>query len=155
MKFNHVVGGLLVAGLMCSSSVFAGVEKGAQEWQKKSLKGITSLQYSVAYDPSKELTKSVAASLSPLKVPMKAVNMDDDLKVGTTEGLVKVYVDERKGGQAWVGLTVNQKSHLDRNPAVVYDAETYSFGKLVAKKDSAAAVKDVCAKFVADFTAAK
>lgn len=157
MKMNCVVAGLLVAGFAFSASVSAGEKKSAMDWQKNSLNGITSIKYGVAYDPTKSITKAVAASLSEIKIPTKAVNLKDDQSLASNEGLVKVYADDRKDGSGiWVGLSVEQKSQLERNPKITYEAETYAVGKLVkTNKDVDAAVKDVCSQFVADFNPAK
>lgn len=156
MKINSVVGSLVVAGVMFSASAYAAVEKGAMDWQKQSLKGIGSVRYGVAYDPTKSMTKSLAAALSGIKIPSKAVNLKEDQSLASGEGLVKVYADKRIDGGIWVGLAVEQKSQLERNPKITYEAETYAIGKLVkTDKDVNAAVKDVCAQFVNDFNGAK
>lgn len=153
MKFNHIaVASLLVVSL--SSAAFAAKsEMTAKDWQNKSLKGIASIRYGVAWDPSGSLTKSVTSSLSGVKIPMKSVSLDSDkatsLKAG--EGRVKVYVDNRDKNECWVGLTVDQMAQLDRDPSITFDSETYSVGKLVSQSQADAAVKEVCEQFAKDF----
>ncbi|MBX9878562.1 MAG: hypothetical protein K2Y22_08905 [Candidatus Obscuribacterales bacterium] len=156
MKLDRAVAGLLVVGSLSSLSAFAADSKmNAADWEKSSLKGIKSIKYGIGYDPTKAFTKTMAATLADTKLPMKSVNLDVEQPLESGEALVKTYIDDRKGGQAWVGLSVDQKSQLERNPSITYSAETYAVGKLVAKKDAGAAIKEMCVQFVKDFNAAK
>lgn len=152
MKLNHIA--LSALFVISALPAFAKAEMVAKDWQNQSLKGIASIKYGVTYDPSGSLTKTVAASLSGVKIPMKSVNLDKEREISlkASEARVKVYVDDRKDGsnKCWVGLTVEQMAQLDRQPSITFDSDTYSVGKLCTKKEADAAVKEVCAQFVED-----
>ncbi len=130
----------------------------AKDWQVKSLKGITAIQYAMASDdPDGKLTEILKSGLTGLDVTTKQVNFKAELPIslGTTDALVKVAVDKRKNGQNWVGLYVNQKSKLDRDPSITYEAQTYGIGELVPTAKVKATVKDLMSRFNSDFKNAR
>ncbi len=135
----------------------AAAIEAAKDWQVKSLKGITAIQYAVASDdPGGKLTDMLKSEVTGLSVPVKQVNFKSDIPIelGTTDALVKVAIDKRKGGQNWVGLYVNQKSKLDRDPSISYEAQTYGIGELVPNAKVNAAVKELLSRFGSDFKSA-
>jgi hypothetical protein len=143
---------VLVSGILYSSS--AAAIEAAKDWQVRSLKGITAIQYGVASDdPDGKLIGILKSGLAGLNVGTKQVNFkaDSPIEIGTTDALVKVAVDKRKGGQNWVGLYVQQKSKLDRDPSISYEAQTYSVGELVPTAKVDATVKDLVSHFESDF----
>ncbi len=138
----------------------AKIDKPAKGWQVKSLKGIESIKYCVAFDADGSLLKIVELSLFGLKVPAKSSKMKEEdccsgQELNNTEGMLKVYVDNRDKEMAWVGLSVQQKSQLSRNADVSYDANTYALGSLVAKAKVKDMIKELCTQFVADFKSGK
>lgn len=158
MNTNHIVMlTLLILQTACPISAFANIDSHAKDWQKQSLKGITSVKYGVAYDPTKELTKTVGTGLTSIKIPTKSVNVKDDkaTPLSSTEARLKVFVDDRPKGESWVGLSIEQKSHVSRDPSITFDSETYAIGTLTShsKAKIDAAVKDLCTEFVKDFNA--
>jgi hypothetical protein len=143
---------VLVSATLCSGSV-AAIDA-AKDWQVKSLKGITAIQYAVASkDPDGKLAKTLKSGLAGLNLPIKQVSFkaDTPIEIGTTDALVKVAVDKGKNGQKWVGLYVNQKSKLDRDPSIAYEAQTYGIGQLVPAAKVGATVKELMSRFEADF----
>lgn len=144
---------LVVLNVVIASKGIAAIDESAKDWQIKSLKGITSIKYGVAYDPGKKLAKTVTTGLSGVGVPAKSVNLKEDAAtpLSTSEGKVKVIVDAREKNQSWVGLCVEQKSKLDRDPSITYQAETYRIGTLCDSSKTESVVKDLCSQFVRDF----
>jgi hypothetical protein len=146
---------VLVSGILYSGSTAA--MEAAKDWQVKSLKGITAIQYALASDdPGGKLTAILKSGLAGLNVPTKKVafKADSPIEIGTTDALVKVAVDKRKGGQNWVGLYVQQKSKLDRDPSIAYEAQTYVIGELVPTGKVDATVKNLVSHFESDFRSA-
>ena len=142
----------MVSAILCSGS--AAAIEAAKDWQIKSLKGITAIQYAMGSDdPSGKLTEILKSGLAGLNVATKQVSFkaDSPISIGTTDALVKVAVDKRKGGQNWVGLYVHQKSKLDRDPSITYEAETYGIGELVPNAKVNATVKNLLSRFDSDF----
>ncbi len=138
----------------------AKIDKPAKDWQVKSLKGIKSIKYCVAFDADGSLLKIVDSGLSGLKVPAKSVKLKEEdccsgQELSNTEGMLKVYVDNRANDMAWVGLSIQQKSQLSRNADVSYDANTYALGSLVARAKAKDMIKELCAQFTADFKSGK
>lgn len=146
------IAAILLNLFQCSFAT-AAVDKTAQDWQIRSLKGITSIKYGVGYDPEKTLTKQVADDLSALKVPMTGVNLKEDKNnaLSTGEARLIVSVDHRGKEKKWVGLYVEQKSKLDRDASITYDAETYKVGSVCAKEAVDDTLKELCGQFVTDF----
>ena len=141
----------MVSAILCSGS--AAAIEAAKDWQIKSLKGITAIQYAMGSDdPSGKLTEILKSGLAGLSVATKQVSFkaDSPISIGTTDALVKVAVDKRKGGQNWVGLYVHQKSKLDRDPSITYEAETYGIGELVPNAKVNATVKNLLSRFDSD-----
>jgi hypothetical protein len=142
----------MVSAILCSGS--AAAIEAAKDWQIKSLKGITAIQYAMGSDdPSGKLAEILKSGLAGLNVATKQVSFkaDSPISIGTTDALVKVAVDKRKGGQNWVGLYVHQKSKLDRDPSITYEAETYGIGELVPNAKVNATVKNLLSRFDSDF----
>ena len=142
----------MVSAILCSGS--AAAIEAAKDWQIKSLKGITAIQYAMGSDdPSGKLAEILKSGLAGLSVATKQVSFkaDSPISIGTTDALVKVAVDKRKGGQNWVGLYVHQKSKLDRYPSITYEAETYGIGELVPNAKVNATVKNLLSRFDSDF----
>lgn len=146
---------LVMLNVASPSSSIAAIDKLANPSQVQSLKGIASIKYGVAFDPQHTVIKTVTSSLSGISVPMKIVNLKDDKEtpLTTSEARVKVFIDDRDNNQNWVGLAVAQKSKMDRNPLITYDAETYKIGTLCPKANTDATVKELCAQFAHDFGA--
>jgi hypothetical protein len=150
-------GSLIATALMVSAIVYSGFAtaiEAAKDWQVKSLKGIAAIQYAVASDdPDGKLTEMLKSGLAGLNVPLKEVDFKADMpiSIGTTDALLKVAVDKRKNGQQWVGLYVNQKSKLDRDPSISYEAQTYGIGALVPAAKVGATVKELMSRFDSDF----
>jgi hypothetical protein len=156
MKTGSLIAAALAMTAILHSGSAAAIEA-AKDWQVKSLKGITAFQYAVASnDPDGKLTETLKSALAGLNVPMKKVDFKTDMpiEIGTTDALVKVAVDKRKGGQKWVGLYVNQKSKLDRDPSISYEAQTYGIGALVPPAKVAETVKELMSEFDNDFRSA-
>lgn len=133
----------------------SAVDVAAKDWQIKSLKGIETLKYAVAYDPGSTITKVVTQALSGLKKPvLKAVTLNEDeaTKLSKNEARLVVVVDSREKDQCWVGVSIKQRSQLERNPAIFYDSETYKIGSLCPKAKSTDVVKDLCATFIKDLS---
>jgi hypothetical protein len=153
-------GSLLATAVMISAIFHSGSAvaiEAAKDWQVKSLKGINAIQYAMASDDAGgKLTQILKSGLDGLSVPLKQVDFKADLPItlGTTDALVKVAVDKKKNGQNWVGLYVNQKSKLDRDPSIVYEAQTYGIGELVPNAKVTAAVKELMSRFESDFKSA-
>jgi hypothetical protein len=149
-------GSPLATAAMVSAILYSGSAaaiEAATDWQIKSLKGITAIQYAMGSDdPSGKLTE-ILKGLAGLNVATKQVSFkaDSPISIGTTDALVKVAVDKRKGGQNWVGLYVHQKSKLDRDPSITYEAETYGIGELVPNAKVNATVKNLLSRFDSDF----
>jgi hypothetical protein len=150
-------GSLFATAVMASAILYSGSAaalEAAKDWQIKSLKGITAIQYAMASDdPGGKLTEILKSGLAGLNVPTKQVSFtaDSPISVGTTDALVKVAVDKRKNGQNWVGLYVQQKSKLDRDPSIAYEAQTYGIGELVSNAKVNATVKNLMSRFDSDF----
>ena len=143
---------VLLSAILCGHS--AAAAEAAKDWQIKSLKGITSIQYAVAEDPHGQLTKALKAGVTGLNVAAKQVNFPAPITLDTTDALVKVAVDKRKNGKNWVGLYVHQKSKLDRDPSISYEAETYGIGALVPNAKVNATVEELVSQFGSDFKSA-
>jgi hypothetical protein len=157
MKNNMRVAAAVLSFAIVYSGHTAAIEA-AKDWQVKSLKGITAIQYAMASDdPDGKLTEILKSGLAELDVTTKQVNFkaDSPISIGTTDALVKVAVDKRKNGQKWVGLYVNQKSKLDRDPSITYEAQTYGIGELVPTAKVEATVKELMARFNSDFKNAR
>jgi hypothetical protein len=153
MNLNSIALFLTATSIVATATpASAKVDVTAKPWQVASLKGIGQIKYGVVYDPTNALAKSVALILSASKVPMKSVIVKDDQNVplATAEARMKIYSDARDKDQLWVGLSVEQKSKLDRTPSVTYDAETYKIGKLCKRADEANAIKELCTTFIND-----
>jgi hypothetical protein len=144
----------ILLNLFQCSFATAAVEKTAQDWQIRSLKGITSIKYAVGYDPEKKVAKQVADGLSALKVPMTSVTLKEEKvnSLSTSEALLIVSVDRRGKDKKWVGLYVQQKAKLDRDPSIACEAETYKIGSVCAKDAVDDTIKELCGQFVADFS---
>ncbi len=147
---------LLISCMAMPLASNAKVDKPAKDWQLKTLKGIKSIKYSVAYDPDGSLLKVVDTGLSGMKVTAKAA---PKAKEGSNEindkndALLKIYVDNRDKEQAWVGLAIKQKSQLNRDSAQSYDAETYAIGSLCERSKTKDVIKELCATFKEDMKA--
>jgi hypothetical protein len=154
-KYSSLTTTVALASVIYATSAMAEISP-PQDWQVKSLAGITSLQYALGWDPGGKLTGLLKSGLAPLGLPATYVDFQkrQPVSVGTTDALVKIDVDRRGQGQRWVGLYVQQHSRLDRNPAITYDAPTYVIGELVAGDKVDDAVKDLVARFDADFKTA-
>lgn len=145
----------LFLGLVCATQSFAE-DKSPADWEKQSLKGITSIRYGVAEGGAYEAMDDVAAALSGVKVPAKRLpNLKKDYAnpLSTTEARVKVVAQDREDNQCWVGLSVDQRCLVKRLPSINLDSETYRLGKMCPKAQVKTAVKEACAEFVRDFTA--
>lgn len=139
------------------NSALAKLDNAAKDWQLQSLKGISSVNYGVAYDASGKLSKIVTDGLKGVGVPLHATTFKKESEEAALSGAdaqLKVFVDDREAGKSWVGLSIKQKSKLDRTPTITYNAQTYSIGTLCDKSKVDASVKEVCEKFVSDFKAA-
>lgn len=157
MKRQFIATLSLAAALIAlPDSAFAKLDNLAKDWQLQSLKGISSVDYGVAYDASGKLSKAVTDGLQGVSVPLKSITFKkdtEDTALAADAAQLKVFVDDRTGGKCWVGLSVKQKSKLERIPAVSYNAQTYSIGTLCPKDKVDASVKEICAQFVSDFRA--
>jgi hypothetical protein len=145
---------VLVSAISYSSAT-AAIEA-AKEWQVKSLKGITSVQYAVGWDPDGRLTEILKSGLAGSNLPIRHVIFQREvpISIDTADALVKVDVDTRENDPKWVGLYVHQKSKLDRDPSITYEARTYSIGELVPSAKVDATVKELVARFGSDFKSA-
>jgi len=144
----------LLSTILCSHSAVA--LEPAKDWQIKSLKGIASIQFAMASDdPSGKWTETLKTGIAGLNVPSKQVTFPAKITLGTTDALVKVAVDKRKNHQNWVGLYVHQKSKLDRDPSISYEAETYGIGALVPNGKVGATIKELMSQFDSDFKGAQ
>jgi hypothetical protein len=156
MKSIVKIGGLALAlGLLCTSAVIAG-DAVPPEWQKQSLKGITSIRYGMAEGSDVDSIEDVAKAFSGLKAPAKRItNIKEDYAapLSDTEARVKVIAQNRKGNQCWVGLVVDQRCQVKRIPSIDVNGETYRSGKMCARADVKKAVNEVCAEFIKDFGA--
>jgi hypothetical protein len=119
------------------------------EWQKKSLQGITSLRYRLVSGPA-DIAEVVATSLKNAGLPVKQLQKEEDVAnpLSTTEGRLVVYTQDRENDQSWVGLSLEQKCQLVRNPAIQYESESYRAGKLVQLSQTTAAIKELSDQFV-------
>lgn len=153
MKFIRVCS-LCLALFAFAAAAQAQVKVSAEPWQKKSLTGLNSLRYGIAYDPTGALGKQVLPAMKDLKVATKSVDLKSDGKVllNDNEGRLKVYVDEkREEGKNWVGISLEQKARLSRLEAVTFDTVTYKIGTLCPAGNTNAALKELLAEFVKDF----
>ncbi len=147
---------LLISCIAMPFAANAKVDKPAKDWQLKTLKGIKSIKYCVAYDPDGSLLKAVDTGLAGMKMTAKAA---PKTKEGSNEindkneALLKIYVDNRDKDQAWVGLAIKQKSQLNRDGAQSYDAETYVIGSLCERSKAKDVIKELCATFKEDMKA--
>ena len=157
MKTQVIAASLaLIVVSFVSSGVSAGAkDQTAKDWQIKSLKGVTSIKYGVAWDPQGTLVNTLTSALAGLNVPTNSVNLKDDKQndLSTSEGRLKVYTDNRENNKTWVGLSLEQRSKLDRDSSITFDTETYSIGKLVDNSKVDDAIKELCAQFMSDFGA--
>lgn len=156
---RQIIAALTLAAALFAlpNSAFAKLDNVAKDWQLQSLKGISSVNYGVAYDASGKLSKVVTDGLKGVSVPLHSITFkkdSEDAPLSAADAQLKVFVDNREQGKCWVGLSVKQKSKLDRTPAVTYNAQTYSIGTLCEKAKVDAAVKEVCEQFVSDFKTA-
>lgn len=155
MKRAAFVIGTVIFGLTCGNAGIAG-NVSPPEWQKQSLKGITSLRYGVADNAVPDAEKVAGVSLSEAKLPVKHVeNLYDDFNkaLSPTEARVKIVAQDRKNNQCWVGLYVEQRCQLQRSPSIYVDSETYQLGKICPQTQVKSTVKDLCAQFVRDLSA--
>jgi hypothetical protein len=144
-----------VLGLV-SQSPGVAADLSAVDWQKQSLKGITSIRYGVIDYSKYSITDDVATALSGLKVQVKRIQIvkeDSTSPLSTSEGMLKVFAKDREDNQCWVGLSLDQRCQLKRTPSINFDGETYSIGKLCPRAQVKSAVKSVCAEFAKDFSA--
>lgn len=155
MSSRIAVALLMVSCFVMPLAVQAKIEKTAKDWQLKTLKGIKSIKYGVAYDPDGSLLKIVDEGLKGLKIPAKSAPLakEDNKDAGKDEARLKVFVDNRDKNQAWVGLSIKQKSQLSRDGAQTYDADTYAIGSLCDKSKAKDVIKELCARFKEDFKA--
>ncbi|MBY0357854.1 MAG: hypothetical protein K2W82_07620 [Candidatus Obscuribacterales bacterium] len=156
MKRAYLIGqSLLVLSLAFAHSCLAG-EKSAADWQKQSLKGITSLRYAAAEGNTYDAMADLASALAEVKVPLNRVeNLKADYAkaLAVNEGRVKVVAQKRENKQSWVGLCVDQRCQLKRTPSINLDSETYQIGKMCPDAQVKSTVKDLCGQFVKDFAA--
>jgi hypothetical protein len=152
-KFYAALLALSLLSIALPHASMAAVEKTAQDWQIRSLKGITAIKYGVGYDPDKTLTKQLGDGLSALKVPLTSVNLKEDKAnaLSISEARVIVSTDRRGKDKKWVGLYVEQKSKLDRDPSITYEAETYKIGSVCPTEAVDDTLKELCAEFITDF----
>jgi hypothetical protein len=157
MKRHYITALALTFLASLPNSANAAIDNPAKDWQLQSLKGITSIDYGVAYDANGKLIKIVTDGLSGVGVPLRSISFKkdtEDTPLSPTAAQLKVFVDDRDDGKkCWVGLNIRQKAKLDRNPKIVFDAQTYAIGTLCAKSEVDAKLKEVCAQFVSDFKA--
>ena len=156
-KIANALGLLLILGLPCASASIAE-DLSPPDWQKQSLKGITSLRYAVADGSTYDATDDLAKSLSEIKVTAKHIeNLKEDAAkpLSVSEARVKVVAMDRSDNQCWVGLFVDQLCQLKRNPSITVSGETYKVGKMCPRADVKKTVTDLCAQFVSDFSAQK
>jgi hypothetical protein len=154
MKRAAFVIGTLIFGLTCGNAGMAG-SVSAPEWQKESLKGITSLRYGVADNAVADAEKVVGVSLSESKLPIKHVeDLHDDASnaLSPTEARVKIVAQDRKNNECWVGLYVEQRCQLQRSPSTYVESETYQLGKMCPQSQVKSTLKDLCAQFVRDLS---
>jgi hypothetical protein len=149
-------GSLIPTAVLVSAVFYSGATAAidsAKDWQVKSLTGITSVQYAVGWDPDGKLTEILKSGLAGLNVPTRQVifRRESPISIDTTDALVKVDVDDRENDQKWVGLYVHQKSKLDRDPSITYEAQTYRIGELVPSAKVDATVKELTSRFDSDF----
>ena len=147
----------LILGLACQSPGKADTVSAAQE-QKQTLKGITSISYGVIDYSKSSSIDDVTASLSGLKIKSKAIQNfkeDSNSPLASTEAKLKVVAKYRENNQYWVGLYVEQRCQLKRAPSIDLNSETYAIGRLCPRTGVKAAVTDLCAEFVKDFSSAK
>jgi hypothetical protein len=147
---------LVLTAVLVSAIFYSGATAAidsAKDWQVKSLKGITLVQFAVGWDPDGKLTEILKSGLSALNVPTKHVDFQGEspISIGTTDALVKVNVDNREDDQKWVGLYVQQMSKLNRDPSITYEAQTYRIGELVPSAKVGATVKELVSRFSSDF----
>ncbi|MCW5824412.1 MAG: hypothetical protein KIT34_16535 [Cyanobacteria bacterium TGS_CYA1] len=144
---------LMISCLFAPLAAQAKIDKPAKDWQLKSLKGIKSVKYCATYDPDGSLLKVMDSGLAGMKVTAKAAPFKKDevsADLGKDEARVMVFVDNRDKDKAWVGLVVRQKSQLNRDSALSYDADTYALGTLTERGKAKDAVKELCAQFKDD-----
>jgi len=134
-----------------------GFTQSPKDWQIKSLKGISLIEYGVTKDPDNKLAKTLATELGGTGVPLKSINLkaDSGTPLSKKEARLKVSVDDRENGQSWVGLYIQQKADLNRDPSVTFEPETYGVGTLCPKSKVNETVKDLCVQFVHDFNSQK
>ncbi len=158
MKLQNLVQ-LSVLTICTSTAVYAAEgdkDVAAMEWQKQSLKGITSLKYRVAFDESASIRDTVRTSLGKTNVAAKETSEDADKgsSLGAGEARVILVTKYKDKDKSWVGLTVEQQCQLARDESVKWDGETYRSGKVVDRKKEAAAARAICDDFVAAFNKA-
>lgn len=132
----------------------AATQEEAESWQKQSLKGISSLRYGAAYDPSGSLSEICAEALKDLKIksiPIKDMKADRTNPLSDSEGRLVLVKDAREKEQFWVGISLQQKCRMARNQSITVDGETYKLGKLCSEADSKDQIKKFCSIFAADF----
>lgn len=157
MKVSNLIP--LMALTICTSTAAYAADGdkdvAAAEWQKQSLKGVTSLKYRVAFDESASIGGTVKAALAKTNIAAKEVaEKDDKAALGGTEARIVVVAKYKDKDKSWVGLTVEQQCQLTRDASVKWDGETYRAGKVVERKKEAAAAKAICDDFVAAFNKA-
>jgi hypothetical protein len=151
---KHYIAALAIVALNVAlpARSFAEIIESPKDWQVQSLKGISSVKYGINYDPGDKLSKSVKSGLSGIRVPTKPINLKDDTTpLASSEGRLKIVVDDRGQEKCWVGLYLQQKSKLDRDPSTTFDADTYGIGTLCPKSETSSTVKKLCTQFVSDF----
>ncbi len=154
IKTRSVV--LLSLLLTLACQVLGRADVFAQNWQRQSLKGITSINYGVVGDSSESMSSDVDSAFSKLKV--KKNSMQDLCEMGSkplsiNEAIVKVIAQDRKNNQCWVGLTVEQRCQLERTPSIQVAGETYKIDKMCPRGEVKNTVKELCTQFVKDFSA--
>lgn len=143
--------GLVLAVFTCMGTHASDADKDvvAAEWQKQSLKGITSINYRVAFDESKSIGDAVKTSFAKLNFAAKeTAKKDDKGSLDGSEARVIVVSEYKDNNKSWVGLTVEQQCQRTRDASIKWDGETYRAGKVVDRKKEAAAAKALCDDFV-------
>lgn len=156
-KIANALGLMLILGLSCTSASIAE-DLSPPDWQKQSLKGITSIRYAVADGSTYDATDELSKALAETKVPAKHIeNQKEDAgkPLSTAEGRVRLVAANRPNDECWVGLFVDQLCQVKRNPDITVSGETYKAGKTCPRADVKKAVNDLCAQFVSDFSAQK
>ncbi len=138
-----------------NSAGAADVTVSAADWQKQSLKGVTTIKYGVVDFSKNGLIDALTDALKSLKVQTKHI---DDLKADATtpltvnEARLKLVAQDRENNQSWVGISLEQRCQLKRTPSINLDAETYKIGRLCPRDKVKETAKDLCSQFVKDWS---